>query len=114
MKRRHIVLLLTLACVDHPLPAQFARAERVGLSQLHVAASRAEAIAGVKRDLGNTYWKEGGIVTAIPAVVLANLLMETRDKPLLAGLVMRAFGSALLGAIFFLPGALIGAQFPKD
>ena len=112
--RQQILLLVALAGVAQPLSGQFARAERVGLSQLLVAPSRSEAFAGVKRDLGNTYWKEGGIVTAIPAVVLANVIMDTRDKPLLVGLVGRAFGSAMLGAIFFLPGALIGAQFPKD
>ena len=112
--RQIMLLVLTLACVVQPLPSQFARTDRVGLNQPSVGPSRSEAFAGVKRDLGNTYWKEGGIVTAIPAVVLANLIMNTRDKPLLVGLVGRAFGSAMVGAIFFLPGALIGAQFPKD
>lgn len=112
--RKVILLLGVLACAVQPLPAQFARGERVGLSQPSAGPSRSEAIAGVKRDLGNTYWKEGGIVAAIPAVVLANLYMNTRDKPFLVGLLGRAFGSAFLGAVFFLPGALIGAQFPKD
>jgi hypothetical protein len=112
--RQIMLLVLTLACVVQPLSGQFARGERVGLSQPSAGPSRSGAIAGVKRDLGNTYWKEGGIVAAIPAVVLANLYMNTRDKPLLVGLLGRAVGSAFLGAIFFLPGALIGAQFPKD
>jgi hypothetical protein len=108
------LLVLSLTCSVQPLPAQFARTDRVGLSQRHLPSSRNEAIAAVKRDLGNTYWKEGGLVTAVPGILLANLLMDTGDEPLLAGLVLRAFGTAILGAFFFLPGALIGAQFPKD
>jgi hypothetical protein len=102
------MLLLTLACVVQPLPAQFARGERAGLSQSHVTLSRDEAIAAVKQDVGNTYWKEGGIFTSLAGVILANAL--PRDP----SIGDRISGSVIAALIFFWPGALIGKQFPKE
>jgi hypothetical protein len=106
-----VVLLVLVMSVVPPLPAQFVRAERVGLSQPAHMAERGSPKIAIPIDVGGSYWKEGGIVTAAAAVVASAFLplRDGRDT-----LFHRAIVSAVVAAIFFWPGALIGSLFPKD
>ena len=97
-----------LGCEVQPLPAQFARSDRVGLSQPAHMAERGSQRFAMPSDVDGSYWKEGGVVTAIAGVILANAL------PSNPSLSDRISGSILGALVFFWPGALIGKQFPKD
>jgi hypothetical protein len=57
-----------------------------------------------------SYWLEGGIITAIPAIVGFNILYDDDT----AGIPGRLLGSAFAGAIFAVPGMVLGGLFPKD
>lgn len=92
--------------------AQRAGSERIGLANLP-SVSR-DSMRVMRQDLGRTYWKEVGIATAIPMMVAANLMIDERDEGFVVHVLRRVVGTALLGALGFLPGALIGAQFSKD
>jgi hypothetical protein len=106
-----LAILSILAISPGNLPAQFARAERVGLTPLPLMAERGPQKFAMPKIGGKSYWKEGGAVTAIAAIILANTvpLREGRNT-----VIHRALGSLGAAAVFFWPGALIGKQFPKD
>lgn len=112
--RKFILLLGLLACSVQPLPAQFARGERAGLSQASGVSERGRPQIVMPRADGGSYWKEGALITAVPIVIVANIMMDDSDDGIVVNIVKRVFGSAILGAVFALPGALIGKQFPKD
>jgi hypothetical protein len=100
-------------CYCSLLPASPNRCPRssravTGLSQPSAGAVRARPEFTMPRDIGDTYWKEGGIVTALAGVILANSLAPAPS------IGDRVSGSILMALIFFWPGALIGKQFLKD
>jgi hypothetical protein len=109
--RKSTLLFLALACVVQPLTAQFARTDRAGLHQPSAGLEQRVPQFAMPRDGNESYWKEGGAVTALAAIIMVNSLplREGRDT-----ILHRLLGSAGAAAIFFWPGALIGKQFPKD
>jgi hypothetical protein len=60
------------------------------------------------RSVEGTYWKEVGAVTGVAGIILVNALAEEGPS-----LPVRVVASIPVGALFFLPGALLGAQFRK-
>lgn len=106
--RKVILLLGVLACAVQPLPAQFARGERVGLSQASGVADRERPQIAMPRDGNESYWKEGGAVTALITVIAMNIWARDATSK------ERLFGSLVLGGVFFVPGALIGGQIKKN
>jgi len=106
---RHIMfLVLTLACVVEPLPAQIARTDRAGLNQPSGVAGRGRPQIVMPRADGGSYWKEGGAVTSLITVIAMNIWARDATSK------ERLFGSIVLGGVFFVPGALIGGQIKKD
>lgn len=103
-----VVLLVLVMSVVPPLPAQFVRAERVGLSQPAHMAERGSPKFAIPVDVGRSYWKEGGTVTALITVIAMNIWARDATSK------ERLFGSLVLGGVFFVPGALIGGQIKKD
>jgi len=97
--------------VVQQLPAQFARSDRVGLSQPAHMAERGSQRFAMPPDVGRSYWKEGGAVTALAAIIMFNSLPLRKGRDTI---LHRAVGSLSAAVIFFWPGALIGKQFPKD
>jgi hypothetical protein len=106
------LLLAAVLLGPTAVTAQRAGGARVGLSNQTGVAP--DSVRLQRQDLGRTYWKEVGIATAIPLTVAANLMIDERDEGFVVHVLRRVLGTALAGAIGFLPGALIGAQFSKD
>jgi len=104
-----------LALVPNELEAQRVTDTRAGLSAPSAVMARTYATSIPELRRGDrTYWKVGALITAVPAVIAANVMMDDSDDGIVVNIVKRVFGSAVLGAVFALPGALIGKQFPKD
>lgn len=107
------MLLLSLRAVP-PLAAQATGQDRVGLSQPSAGTEPGRPQFVMPRAEGGSYWKVGALITAAPVVIVANIMMDDSDDGILVNIVKRVFGSAVLGAVFALPGALIGKQFTKN
>ena len=84
---------------------------------LRVRAFAAEPADTVARQIKPTYWKEGGVIGAVPMAVFLGWLTHglCQDSDGGGGGCTRALvGGALGGGLAgFLAGALIGGQFPK-
>lgn len=104
-----------LVLLPDTVEAQRVAETRVGLSAPSSVIEWSNATLILEPVRGDrTYWKVGALVTAVPAVIAANVMMDERDDGVVVNIIKRVFGSVVLGAVFALPGALIGAQFPKD
>jgi hypothetical protein len=84
---------------------------------LRLRAFTAEPADTVARPIKPTYWKEGGVIGAVPMALflgwLTHGLCQDPDGgggECTGALVGGALGGGLVG---FLAGALIGGQFPK-
>lgn len=112
---RSIVFIgLALLLVQPRLEAQQLYAGRRGLAQPAApVAGREEAIAAL-RPVHKSYWREGGVVTALAAVITHNALVDNLDESYEStSFGRRVTGSIVAAAIGFLPGALIGGLIPK-
>ena len=98
---------LSLICVPDALGAQRYTDARVGITEPIAEHTRLDSRLMIPRAPARSYWKEGGIITALAAVVAGNLL--ARD----ASGGQRLLGSLMAAPVFFVPGALIGSLFPK-
>jgi hypothetical protein len=90
------------------LPAQQQQHLRVGIASYSSEPSRPLKVQINPGTLEGTYWKAGAVLTGLPAAVGMFIMTEHR-----ANVATRILGSAMIGAIAALPGALIGAQFRK-
>jgi hypothetical protein len=101
-------LTLSLLAVPGALNAQRHSDARVGLAEPTVKRTRVDASISIMPRAGeSSYWKEGGIVTALAAVVAGNVLARDSSSG------QRLLGTLLAAPVFFVPGALIGSLFPK-
>ena len=80
---------------------------RVGLSELPVERSRRFSASTLHFEPERSYWKEGGVLTALAAVLAGNLLAYD------ASTGERIRGSLFIAPVFFVPGALIGSLIRK-
>ncbi len=104
-----VMLALVLLGSPRTAQAQSFREVQVGLRTPRERPARELRLRMLfPRDVKDSYWKEGGIVTALAGVVLANALPPTPT------IGQRVAGSVIGALVFFWPGALIGKQFPKD
>lgn len=99
-------LALSLLGVPGALSAQRQSDVRVGLAEQTAKRTRVDASV-LPRAEEASYWKEGGAITALIAVVAMNIWVRDVSSS------QRLFGTLALGGVFFVPGALIGGRFPK-
>lgn len=95
-----------LVCAPVHLNAQYVRDSRAGLD-LSERESRPKEIVPI--DYGDSYWKEGALITALPFMYYWARYFHDDGH----GLVGSVLGGVFFGSIAGLPGALIGKQFPK-
>ncbi len=111
-----IIRLSVLAAVliSRPLAAQRATELRVGLTSPAATVPARDAVEAALRPVHKSYWREGGVITALAAVVAftwyaGSMDEDDNDEPLGEQVVI----STLIAAVFFVPGALIGGLIPK-
>lgn len=97
---------VVLVCLPAHLAAQYLRDTRVGID-LSEDGSRPREMVHI--DYGDSYWKEGALITALPFMYYWFRYFHEDGK----GLVGSVVGGVFFGSIAGLPGALIGKQFPK-
>jgi hypothetical protein len=118
--------LLAATATAQTVPLAWAPLSHVSSSPLYALPSRGPLNPGsligeqsdtVARQIRPTYWKEGGIVVALPAAAFMGWLVHGLCADSDGGgggctgaMVGGALGGAVVG---FLAGALIGGQFPK-
>lgn len=114
--QRSVVVLAACLVLPSLAGAQRFEVPRAGFSAANSGPAflgGAEVSISERLNLGRartSYWLEGGIVTAVPAMIAFNLVYDS-DR---AGLVGRVVGSAIAGVIFSVPGMVIGGLFPKE
>ena len=112
--RCRILAVLMLMLVPATAPAQRQVDLRYGLT---APASDSPEQLDVLRPLRapRSYWLVGALVTAVPAMVAFNVIVEPDDNTTFLGEVFgRVLGTALTGIVFAVPGAVIGGLFPKE
>lgn len=96
------------------LDAQYRESGRVGLSQPDKAPTITSIGGPPVVAESKSYWREGGIVTAVAGVVMVNFIVDGfGEKDSAPSIPERLIGSALVAIVFFVPGALIGGLIPK-
>lgn len=110
-----IIRLSVLAAVliIRPLAAQRASELRVGLTSPVATVPARDAVEAALRPLHKSYWREGGVITALAAVIAVNALVDAYGEGSSTPLGERLLGSAFVAVVFFVPGALIGGLIPK-
>jgi hypothetical protein len=106
--------VLAVVLVSTPLAAQRVSEQRIGLTAPVAAVPARDAVDAALRPVHMSYWREGGVVTAVAAVLGFTLYAGSMDEngsdePLGEQVLI----SALIAAVFFVPGALIGGLIPK-
>lgn len=94
--------------------AQELGGHRIGLTQPASQVVDREAAIEQVRAPHRSYWREGGAITALAAVIIHNALVDNLDESYEStSFGRRVTGSIVAAAIGFLPGALIGGLIPK-
>jgi hypothetical protein len=105
------VLTLALAIANPTrLMGQSQQQLRVGIARYDIEHPESRDVRISPGTLDGTYWKIGAVLTGLPAAIA---VFAGIARPNEAHIVARFMGAAIAGAIFALPGALIGAQFKK-
>jgi hypothetical protein len=87
---------------------------RLGLTQPLSGMQNSVPPATRFAEAEKSYWREGGLVTALAAVIALNIMENAGgDSGGRASTGERLLYSALTGVVFFVPGALIGGLIPK-
>lgn len=111
VSRSHLALgvALLLMCRPDEGHAQRHVDTRAGLTTANAGTPRRHVTRseffGTSR---RSYWKEGGALTSLITLIAVNVWVRDVSAS------QRLLGSLALGGVFFVPGALIGGQFPKD
>jgi hypothetical protein len=106
-----MLLVLTLACVVQPLPAQFARNDRVGL-HIPIATRQTPNGALMMRAVSEShpsYWLEGGMVTGLGLLLVGLPWLLDGD----GSVPVKILRAGFVVGVGFAPGALIGGLIPK-
>lgn len=107
------LLLLALSTPAASASGQLQSALRYGISSTPANAEASDLLASLRAP--RTYWLVGAVITAVPAMIAFNIIAEPDKNTTFLGEVFgRVFGTALVGAVFAVPGAVIGGLFPKD
>lgn len=109
------VLYVVLGIFATPrVEAQDLGGHRIGLTQPASQVVDREAAIEKLRAPHRSYWREGGVVTALAAVIVVNIMASADgDSGGKVSIGDRVLYSALSGVVFFVPGALIGGLIPK-
>lgn len=112
-----IIRLSVLAAVliSRPLAAQRASELRVGLTSPVATVPSRDAVEAALRPVHKSYWREGGVITAVVGVMIALAVLprpnaDTGGTTSIGDWFLR---TALVGVASFVPGALVGALIPK-
>ncbi|HRP08563.1 MAG TPA: hypothetical protein PLL69_08745 [Gemmatimonadales bacterium] len=96
--------------------AQRIAAQRAGFAHSEFRMTPLSAASMAETSLRRhtaTHWKTGALITGIPAVIMFNLVAVGDDMTLFQQTAGRVASSALVGAVFAVPGAVVGGLFPK-
>ncbi len=108
------VLYVVLGILATPrVEAQELGGHRIGLTQPASQVVDREAAIEQLRAPHRSYWREGGAITALAAVIAVNALVDAYGEGSSTPLGERLLGSVFVAVVFFVPGALIGGLIPK-
>ncbi len=112
-----IIRLSVLAVIltSAPLAAQRTTELRVGLTSPVASVPVREVMDAALRPIHKSYWREGGVITAVAGVIVALVVLprpnaETGGTTSTGDWFLR---TALVGVASFVPGASVGALIRK-